>query len=536
MKVVRVVLVVTTLVAALVAGSPATPATAQQQGSISGTVTAEGGGGLAGICVLALPFASDEEIPATTGAGGAYTLDGLEPGNYLVAFNACDQGRNTQYAEEWWREAAGIFDADVVTVDSGQAVTGIDGTLPVAGHITGTVTDEASGQALAGDCVLAFDQPQTSFVIVETQGNGTYDLPVRAGTYQVLFFDCSDPLFHIAELYDDIGPGDPGTPAGVTVTAGQTTPGIDAALALGGAIGGTLITSHTGQPLDGACAVALDATTGESVWNGFSGEDPARPGVYVIGGLPPGTYRVSFNSGDCLTLPGYEGETHPQQVTVQASQVSGGVDAALQPAPDLTAACPEGVVPSPAFSDTSGNVHAAAIDCVAWWEVARGTGGGRYSPDQFVRRDQMASFIARLLQAAGVVLPSNPPNAFSDDEGNPHELAINQLAAVGVVGGTSAGRYSPATAVRRDQMATFLVNAYQEATGFTLQSAADGPVDHFTDDGSSAHQANINKAAEAAFATGRTATTFDPRGIVRRDQMASFLARVLTRLAWEDFL
>jgi L(+)-tartrate dehydratase beta subunit len=43
-------------------------------------------------------------------------------------------------------------------------------------------------------------------------------------------------------------------------------------------------------------------------------------------------------------------------------------------------ACPDGDVPNGGFSDTSGNTHAAAIDCIVWWELTHGTGPGRYEP------------------------------------------------------------------------------------------------------------------------------------------------------------
>jgi len=508
-----------------------TPAGAQQDGSISGTVTAEGGGPLSGICVAVTDIF--EEVTATTSASGTYTVSGLFPGEYLVHFNGCQDVRNTQYADEWWQESPGFSDAKLVTVGEGQTVTGINGTLPLAGHITGTLTDATTSQGLAGICINAVDVDQLSFATAESSGTGAFDLSVRAGTYVIIFFDCTIQKTYIPEIYNDIMLPEDGEPTPVAVAAGQTTAGINASLEQGGTIAGNVIASHTGAPLDGACVVALDPSTGEELWFATTGEEGAASGGYQLGGLPAGTYKVEF-VGEC-SPKNHATETRTQTVTVEVGKITSGIDAALPPVADLSAACPEDQIPS-AFTDTGGSVHELAIDCVAWWEVARGTGGDRYSPAGLVRRDQMASFIARLLDASGVTLPSNPPDRFSDDEGNAHELAINQLAALGVVGGTGPSRYSPGGLVRRDQMATFLVNAYQKATSLTLKSAADGPVDHFTDDQSSAHQANINKAAEAAFTSGVTATTYNPTGAVRRDQMASFLARVLDRLVWEGFV
>ncbi len=184
-------------------------------------------------------------------------------------------------------------------------------------------------------------------------------------------------------------------------------------------------------------------------------------------------------------------------------------------------ACPSAEVPDPGFTDDDATVHHDAIACIVWYELAGGTTKTTYGPEQDVRRDQMASFLANLLKAAEVTLPSNPPDAFVDDETSVHELAINQLAALGVVNGTSATTYSPSDSVRRDQMATFLNNAYEEIVGSRLTSTQD----YFTDDGDSVHEDNINAVAAAGLAAGKTSTTYAPLDPVQRDQMASFLAR-----------
>jgi hypothetical protein len=52
--------------------------------------------------------------------------------------------------------------------------------------------------------------------------------------------------------------------------------------------------------------------------------------------------------------------------------------------------------PSP-FSDTAGSIHADAIGGIAAAGITLGCGGGRYCPSAPVRRDEMASFLARAL-------------------------------------------------------------------------------------------------------------------------------------------
>ena len=190
-------------------------------------------------------------------------------------------------------------------------------------------------------------------------------------------------------------------------------------------------------------------------------------------------------------------------------------------------ACPSGLVPTAGFADVlAGASHGAAVDCVVWWQVARGTSATTYAPGAGVTRAQMAAFMARLLTAAGVELPAEPADNFDDDDGSPHEPAINQLAELGVVGGVGEGRYDPGATVSRAQMATFLVRAVELASDGTLAAGDDA----FADDDRSPHEANIDKVAAAGLATGVSTGRYDPSAGVRRDQMGSFVARTLDLL------
>jgi hypothetical protein len=175
-----------------------------------------------------------------------------------------------------------------------------------------------------------------------------------------------------------------------------------------------------------------------------------------------------------------------------------------------------------------GSTHDDAIDCVAAWGVTQGSGGG-YRPTVPVNREQMAAFVARLIERSGGSLPASPADAFGDDESSSFELAINQLAAVGIVTGKSPGVYAPGERVTRAQMATFLVRAYEYRAGVRLP---DGP-DAFIDDVTSPHHSAVNKAAAAGFTGGSPYGSYRPLVDVARDGMASFLARVLDRLVEE---
>jgi hypothetical protein len=192
-------------------------------------------------------------------------------------------------------------------------------------------------------------------------------------------------------------------------------------------------------------------------------------------------------------------------------------------------ACPPDQVPPSGFDDVpAGSAHAGNIDCIAWWQVSTGANGG-YQPAAEVTRAQMAAFLARVIARTGGALDPEPPDAFTDDEDSVHELRINQLAALGVVGGLGDGRYGPQDRVTRGQMATFLTRAYEKRTGARLPS--DG--DYFGDDTDTTHETRINAAAAAGFTGGVPDGGYGPALFVRRDAMATFLARVLDRLVAE---
>lgn len=194
---------------------------------------------------------------------------------------------------------------------------------------------------------------------------------------------------------------------------------------------------------------------------------------------------------------------------------------------DFTQACPEGQVPSAGFTDTTGSVHAAAIECVVWYEIAQGTSATTYSPGVAATRAQMGSFIARLVETSGATLPAGE-DQFSDvDPGSVHGGNIERVAAAGIVQGVADGRYAPDARVTRAQMASFLARAFQFIDGSALPVAETS----FTDIAGNTHEDNIRRVAGAGFAEGTTATTYSPNADVRRDQMASFLARMLERFA-----
>ena len=106
------------------------------------------------------------------------------------------------------------------------------------------------------------------------------------------------------------------------------------------------------------------------------------------------------------------------------------------------------------FTDDAGSQHEADINRVAQAGITLGCGSTTYCPLALVKRDQMASFLARALN-----LPAATQDYFTDDAGSGHEADINRVAASGVTNGCGGGRYCPDGVVTREQMAAFLHRA-----------------------------------------------------------------------------
>ena len=113
------------------------------------------------------------------------------------------------------------------------------------------------------------------------------------------------------------------------------------------------------------------------------------------------------------------------------------------------------------FDDVAcGSGFAPWIEQLAEEGITGGCGGDNYCPGNAVRRDQMAVFILKALHGASYVPP--PCDGDFDDVScaSPFAPWIEQLAAEGVTGGCGGNNYCPLNSVTRGQMAAFLYNAF----------------------------------------------------------------------------
>jgi len=192
----------------------------------------------------------------------------------------------------------------------------------------------------------------------------------------------------------------------------------------------------------------------------------------------------------------------------------------------IALACPTREVREDGFTDVAaGMPHEPAIDCVVWWQVARGVTPTLYEPGKTVTRAQLASLLASFVVRSGGTLPA-AVDRFADDDGSPHERSINQMAAAGVMTGRGDGSFGPRLPVTRAQLASALARAVAHRQGAPLPAAAD----YFADDDGSAHEQTIDQVAAAGLVGGVRLHIYGPGDAVRRDQLATILARALDLL------
>jgi len=228
-------------------------------GTLTGRVTdAAGGAGIAGAVVRA---SGPVQRSATTGSDGSYTM-ALSAGTYTVtATHGLYQGAT----------ATGV----VITVNQTTSRSFALTRLPT-GTLTGRVTDQASGQPLAGAAVTAAGPTSAS---TTTDANGRYTVTLPVGTYSV---SASLALYH------------PRTVSGVVVQANQTVTRNVALLPNFGTLTGAVVRASTGAPIAGA-SLTLFGGPGGTVRATTDGA-----GRYTMTRVQSGEYALHVTASGCF--------------------------------------------------------------------------------------------------------------------------------------------------------------------------------------------------------------------------------------------
>jgi IPT/TIG domain len=153
--------------------------------------------------------------------------------------------------------------------------------------------------------------------------------------------------------------------------------------------------------------------------------------------------------------------------------------------------------------------------------ITAGCGGGLYCRDAAVRRDQMAVFLLKAEHGSSYA-PAGCTGVFADVPcPGPFTDWVEQLHAEGITGGCGDGIYCPASSVRRDQMAVLLLRT-EHGAAYTPPACAGV----FSDVPCPSTFADwVEQLATEGVTAGCGSGNYCPASPSTRGQMAVFLAR-----------
>lgn len=300
------------------------PATA----AAAGTLTGGSGGPLAGGWVATAGV--DGVVATTTGEDGSWVMEGLAAGPRLFVFADPSGAHVPEFFDDRHGAAPDIVDlaaGTTIQVDADLAAATAPGS---ATTLSGTVTDEVTGDPVPGAWVAVVDAASYQFVAGTTaNADGVYSVGLPAGSYRVEVIDPSgsrDGQWHADAPLSD--------PAAATPVATQPGPAtvVDVALTPAtGTIGGA-VTVDGGGPLAGVWVAALNANTGAFA----GGTVTVGDGTYTLDGLAPGNYLTVYF--DPTAAHGFEWHDNAPTITaaipttITTADPHRTIDAALTPA------------------------------------------------------------------------------------------------------------------------------------------------------------------------------------------------------------
>jgi 5-hydroxyisourate hydrolase-like protein (transthyretin family) len=337
----------------------APPAAAADTVSISGSVTDTEGTAISGACVDAFWIGDDGADFTSSGNGcsdasGDYTIPGLAAGSYLLLARPATP---SDWNPQWYDQADNRDDADPVDATTG--ATGVDFPLVAAGSISGRVTDEVTGDPIAGIYVEARGDGDgdAEFGDAFTTADGTYELTGLAPADYTVSFDARDETTYLFEYYQDAYTQSSAQP--VPVASGQASTA-DGVLGAPGRITGTVTSGSAG--VGGVLVKPYELVNGSWV-DALHSEHTAPDGSYQVIGLPSGNYRVMFDGKDA----GYGSEYWNDSATLaDADDIVVGTGETETADADLT------VLGSINGTVTSGGAQLDDVCVQAWWENTEG--------------------------------------------------------------------------------------------------------------------------------------------------------------------
>lgn len=279
--------------------------------TISGTVTLGAGADpewMQGIRVSASRIDGNASGSGTVDpVTGAYTILGLAPGSYRVAFAAnnywtTDGVVAPNLVSEYFNDTTDYNAAAPVDVTAMDA-HGVNASLAVGRSISGTITlaPEADPDWLRGVSVYASAAGGVGRSGTVDADTGEYTiLGLADGSYTVGFSANSYPdngnMIEpnlVPEYYDDALTSSTATPVEIE---GVDRSGIDAELATGTSISGT-VSIPDDAPTEWLKGIHVSAITADGEYVGALAYDPST-GAYTISRIPTGEFHIRFGASD----------------------------------------------------------------------------------------------------------------------------------------------------------------------------------------------------------------------------------------------
>jgi len=273
-----------------------------------------------------------------TNDAGEYLIE-IRPGTYILAASA--RGFNSEFFEN----ASNRSEATLVEVKPDSHTTDINFDLVPRSTITGTVTDETTGDPIAGAVVEAFKEHANIDASVTAAGfraltdaDGQYLIEnVPAGRYIIV----SHAEGFLPEFYQEASNKRDATIVEIMGNSGVSD--IDFTLVQGGRIAGLVATAADSLPIPGALVRVFDTNSGRHI-RGYTN----REGLYEIGGLPTGSYLVQVIAegffSEFFENARHRGDATP--VEVVAPETTPDIDFFLVPQVDR-----DGTIAGRVFSD-----------------------------------------------------------------------------------------------------------------------------------------------------------------------------------------
>jgi hypothetical protein len=270
------------------AGSITQPVNAflNEGGTVSGRVVDVLGQGIRDVDVLVFQLNNQAILGVYTDIQGNFTLNGIPEGNYKIYFDTFWTYKN--YVCQWHdQKGLNIADADIVSIQSQNAVDLGLTILQTGGEISGQVTNRTGSAGLADVRVQLFDADAYSMLFGISDSLGNYSIRgVPAGNWKVYFFSGAIPGFYCSQWYNDQDSSFENADI-LSVPENAQIANINARLKTGGGIKGRVVSDADQSAIPWADIGVFDLNKQEIIQGSTDFE-----GYFSLNGILAGQYKV----------------------------------------------------------------------------------------------------------------------------------------------------------------------------------------------------------------------------------------------------